>query len=296
MSKTMITIPVFNGEQHLRRTLESCRSQSVPADVVVIDNQSTDASFSIASEYASNYSNFRVVQNSRNLGRIGNWNKCLEVFHEADNDYLILLFASDELMPDCVEEAEAEFSSDDELGVVVWPYEFINLDGNSSISRVFDRAVVLNSSDAYEQNLVQGSVLGASLSNSYSAKAIGSHKFEESYIGKSEFDIAVCKGFKISFLDEPLAKFHQADHHTYEYSKKTLRLPVEVELISLTELESSESEVGQVEYNELRDRIVSKGIERRVDLAGPKLEWRILKMLLRRKLIGGVRRIRYFYR
>jgi glycosyltransferase involved in cell wall biosynthesis len=47
-----IVIPVFNEEQHLRACLTSVRDQSEPADeVIVVDNNSSDSSLEIASEF-----------------------------------------------------------------------------------------------------------------------------------------------------------------------------------------------------------------------------------------------------
>src|SRR6202035_2638649 len=49
--KVAIVIPTYNEEPNLGRLLRSIRSQSIPSEVIVVDQQSTDNTVEIARQY-----------------------------------------------------------------------------------------------------------------------------------------------------------------------------------------------------------------------------------------------------
>jgi glycosyltransferase involved in cell wall biosynthesis len=50
--KVSVVIPVYNGEKHLRQTLESVFAQtSLPSEIIIVNDGSTDGSLTILSEY-----------------------------------------------------------------------------------------------------------------------------------------------------------------------------------------------------------------------------------------------------
>ncbi len=63
--KAWVVIPTLNGRERLLRTLESLERQTAEADVVVVDNASTDGT---AEAVAERFPAVRVVRNERNLG------------------------------------------------------------------------------------------------------------------------------------------------------------------------------------------------------------------------------------
>ena len=95
MSKLTIVIPNYNGGENLKRAIESCRTIQIPEndyEILIVDNKSTDNSIEIATEMKVKFTNIRVVQNEKNLGRIQNWNISIE---KAYGRYLIFLFSND---------------------------------------------------------------------------------------------------------------------------------------------------------------------------------------------------------
>ena len=63
--KILVVIPTLDGRERLLRTLASLERQTVPADVVVVDNASTDGT---AEAVAERHPRVRVIGNERNLG------------------------------------------------------------------------------------------------------------------------------------------------------------------------------------------------------------------------------------
>ena len=95
--KLTVAIPNFNGGNNLKGAIESCQHiklKKEEIEILIVDNQSTDDSISIIEKLKEKYSNIKLWQNSKNIGRVGNWNAVLE---KASGDYLILLFTNDKI-------------------------------------------------------------------------------------------------------------------------------------------------------------------------------------------------------
>ena len=95
--KLTIAIPNYNGGNNLKEAIESCQHVKLPKDeieILILDNQSTDDSINIIKKLSNKFSNIRLWENGKNVGRIGNWNIALE---KTEGDYLILLFTNDRI-------------------------------------------------------------------------------------------------------------------------------------------------------------------------------------------------------
>jgi glycosyltransferase involved in cell wall biosynthesis len=69
MLKYSAILTTYNAEKSIILALDSILEQEIsPTDIVIIDDCSSDATFSIASRYQSHTSQIRPFQNSRNLG------------------------------------------------------------------------------------------------------------------------------------------------------------------------------------------------------------------------------------
>lgn len=95
MTKLTIAIPNYNGGENLERAIESCRNINIPTndyEILIIDNCSTDNSINIINKLKDEFSNIVLVENKENVGRIQNWNVCIE---NAKGKFLIFLFSND---------------------------------------------------------------------------------------------------------------------------------------------------------------------------------------------------------
>ena len=95
MPKLTIAIPNYNGGKNLQRSIQSCQRIQIPEndyEILIVDNKSTDNSIEIINEMKKKFANVCLIQNENNLGRIQNWNICIEKAH---SEYLIFLFAND---------------------------------------------------------------------------------------------------------------------------------------------------------------------------------------------------------
>ncbi|MCC6689921.1 MAG: glycosyltransferase family 2 protein [Bacteroidia bacterium] len=103
MNKTLVSIciPTYNGSEFIRECIDSAIIQTYTnIEILFIDDQSTDNTREIISEYALKDKRIKLYTNSKNLGLVGNWNRCMEL---ANGEWIKFLFQDDRLDPQCVE-------------------------------------------------------------------------------------------------------------------------------------------------------------------------------------------------
>lgn len=216
-TKTLIMIPVYNAEEFIVRTLESCLDQTLLTEIWVVDNCSTDNTQGIVKSYEKKETRVRLIINNQNYGRVGNWNRCLDLFMHSEYEFLKFVFSGDEILPTCIQECENAFNIDNDIGAIAFPYEYINLKGKVTVARHKKYANTLfNSKEITRINLSEGMLLGAIICNVYAKKAIKKYRFDENSISKAKFDIQILENSKAYYLDSILAKFNLDAHRTFD--------------------------------------------------------------------------------
>lgn len=69
-------------------------------EVLTVDDCSSDETWDILDGYAKRDARVRVVSNERNLGLVGNWNRCIEL---ARGEWIKFVFQDDLIAPRCLE-------------------------------------------------------------------------------------------------------------------------------------------------------------------------------------------------
>lgn len=114
-SKVSILIPVYNREHFISECIDSALAQTYSnIEVVVVDNQSTDGTWSICQQYAEKDVRVRIFQNAENIGPVKNWQRC---FDEARGVFAKILFSDDWLHPDFLANS-VRFLLDSRVGFV----------------------------------------------------------------------------------------------------------------------------------------------------------------------------------
>ncbi|MDQ6903592.1 MAG: glycosyltransferase, partial [Bacteroidota bacterium] len=66
-----IVMATYNGERFLKEQLDSVFEQTYPnLEIVIIDDCSSDHTFSILNKYAEEHLNMKLFENEKNLGHI----------------------------------------------------------------------------------------------------------------------------------------------------------------------------------------------------------------------------------
>jgi glycosyltransferase involved in cell wall biosynthesis len=111
-----IGIPTFNGAKYLRESVESVLSQTCgDFELVLIDDASSDETWAIAEEYGRKDPRVSAVRNSKTLGLVGNFNRCLEL---AKGRYVCVWHQDDVMMPQNIEKKVALLAANPQVGFV----------------------------------------------------------------------------------------------------------------------------------------------------------------------------------
>ena len=113
-----VITPVYNGAEYLAECIESVLAQTYQDwDYTIVNNRSTDASLTIAREYAARDPRIRVVDNELFLPIIDNHNHAVR--HISPNSkYCKFVFADDWLYPTCLEEMVRTAEQNPSVGLV----------------------------------------------------------------------------------------------------------------------------------------------------------------------------------
>jgi glycosyltransferase involved in cell wall biosynthesis len=98
-----VVTPFYNTADYLRECIESVLSQTyINFEYLLVDNQSTDGSASIAAEYAAKDERIRVIRNPDFVAQVPNYNGALRHV-AADARYVKMVQADDCIFPECLE-------------------------------------------------------------------------------------------------------------------------------------------------------------------------------------------------
>ncbi|MBU0638098.1 MAG: glycosyltransferase family 2 protein [Planctomycetes bacterium] len=287
MARTMIAIPAYNCEDAIRASLESCLAQTRPTEVFVVDNCSTDRTREVVAEFAERGPLVRLCRNEKNLGRVGNWNRCLELLRESEYEYIKFLFSGDTLKPQCIERVECVVERYPDVGAVFWPYEFCR-GSQYEVFRHYQHSCYLPPEEINELNIAEGGRLGAIVCNVYSRAAIGDTAFNEAFVGKADFDYRVLRKHGAYYLNEVLSSFHVEHHGTFESALNNYCVNIEASFNRCCALERCQADLTPEKHAELRAKIIADTFRENLDL----LSTRQLMSLTRRVGRTLARRLR----
>lgn len=152
-AKVTVVVPVFNGGARLKRCLQSIVDQSCrDYQVLVVDNGSNDGTLVEALEFADKHANFLVYQNAKNLGRIGNWNRALEL---ARGEYVKPVMVNDYLLPSCLEQLAEILDKHSEVAMVRSSVTTLD-NGNWHFGPLFDSSRNMTGPEAIEYGVTMG--------------------------------------------------------------------------------------------------------------------------------------------
>jgi len=105
--RVSVVTPVYNGEEHLRRCIESVLAQTHSNwDYTIVNNCSKDRTLEIAREYAARDPRIRVHDNETFVPVVANHNIALRLI-SPESRYCKMVFADDWIYPECLEKMVA---------------------------------------------------------------------------------------------------------------------------------------------------------------------------------------------
>ena len=111
-----IGVPICNGAKYLRQSVESVLAQTFENfELVLIDDLSEDDSWTIAQEYSCKDARVSAIRNSKRLGLVANFNRCIQL---TTGRYLCVWHQDDEMAPQNIEKKVALLAAHPQVGFV----------------------------------------------------------------------------------------------------------------------------------------------------------------------------------
>lgn len=232
-ARVKIAIPVRNGEATLERALASALAQEgVDVQVIVVDNASTDATFSIAAAYASRDPRVVLYRNPRDIGRVGNWNRCLDVMRECV--YAKLLMASDELLPEFAAATSALLDQHPSAVLLRTSLTMQHADGRVEFHPRFGADTLVEGREARRLSLSGGSLAANPTGQLWRMAALDGLRFDETLSWASDYDFAMrlFERGDFAYRRAQLYVFHTDAHGFHNASTGARRLADECEIVA----------------------------------------------------------------
>lgn len=100
-TKISIGFPVYNGEEFLKKKIDSLLNQNFKDfEIIISDNGSTDGTYDICKEYEKRDNRIKYFRQEENHGAVHNYNFVLQ---KAKYDYFVWTAADDNLLPGFLE-------------------------------------------------------------------------------------------------------------------------------------------------------------------------------------------------
>jgi GT2 family glycosyltransferase len=115
MKKIFTIIVTYNGMKWYRKCFDSLRNSSIPLQIIVIDNASTDNTVAFIKE---SYPEIRLIESKENLGFGKANNIGFKYALENDADYVFLLNQDAWVYPDTIEQLCKQMEQNPEYGVL----------------------------------------------------------------------------------------------------------------------------------------------------------------------------------
>ena len=155
MPRVSICIPSYNSARFLGAAIESSLAQTfVDFELVVSDNASTDETKALCQRYTDprlKYHRFETL-----VGQGANWNRCVSL---AVGDFIALLHADDEYLPDFLARRLGQFRDSPETGIAFGAVELIDEDGRSVGRSSFGNQAIAAAAPTFYENLLMGCII-----------------------------------------------------------------------------------------------------------------------------------------
>lgn len=130
-----ILMPTYNVEEYISEAIESLLNQTYSnIEIIVVDDGSTDGTYSILKTYADRDSRIKLLRNLRNLNIVGSLNRALKY---ARGDYIARMDGDDVSVSTRIEELHNYLVCNPDCDIVGSFSEAINAKGETIAKRSF---------------------------------------------------------------------------------------------------------------------------------------------------------------
>lgn len=123
-----ICIPAYNNAGYIKDTIMSVLEQTYQnIELIVVDDHSSDNTLEVLESIEDE--RLKIYKNEKNLGMVGNWNRCLEL---ATGEYVKLICADDMIAKDAIEKEARAMRKHPTVNLVESDTRLVDINGKKT--------------------------------------------------------------------------------------------------------------------------------------------------------------------
>lgn len=214
-----VTIPTYNASTYLRETLESVLLQdpgNEEMEIIIVDNCSTDDTIEIVKSIGG--TRIKLIVNEKNLGAVGNFNRCVEV---ASGKLIHLLNADDLVNFGFYQKFKEVFEQNPEVHLVCCNAELIDEHGVSKGQTTAMASLQMPSNDVREMLYVNRMRTPSVVVRKRAYEKIGGFDAKLPHLGDWDMWLRVIHNFKGIYISDVLSKYREHSNNESARERQT---------------------------------------------------------------------------
>lgn len=211
--RVAVVMATYNGEKFIEQQLQSIINQTYPnLEIVITDDCSTDATYSILQRYAHQYPNITCYQNPHNIGYIKNFERAIRL---AEPDYIALSDQDDIWHP---EKIALMMGHIHDASVVYCDSELIDAEGNSLNKKLSDIKNLQPIHDSLPF-IVNNGVFGHAMLM-HKSIALQAMPFSEDCVHDWLIAFVAATNNGVKYINQPVVQYRQHCNNTANTKKR----------------------------------------------------------------------------
>lgn len=208
-----IGLPFFNNEKTLADAIKSILIQTYQDwELILVDDGSTDNSYTIANRFAQNNSRIKLVSDGKNKGLVTRLNQIIDL---AQGDYIARMDSDDMMMPDKLARQMEVLTADKNIDVIDTAAYIINEKGEPTGMRGMTDLKSWDKKKTFKEVLLFHPTVVAKTS------WYRQHKYNENFVRSEDFELW-CRTFDntvFARVYEPLFIYREGRVNVKNYSR-----------------------------------------------------------------------------
>lgn len=202
-----VCIPAYNNAGYIKDTIQSVLKQTYQnIELIVVDDHSTDNTVEVLESVQDE--RLKIYRNEKNLGMVGNWNRCLEL---ATGEYVKLICADDMIAKNAIEKEAKAMRRNPSVNLVESDTRLVDINGKKTGQfRRFPKSGIVDGRKLARVSLMIQNFYGAPVNNLIRRSALEkTGGFDTSFTYILDFDMWLrlsCTG-DVYIIHEPLNSF-----------------------------------------------------------------------------------------
>lgn len=202
-----VCIPAYNNAGYIKDTILSVLGQTYQnIELVVVDDCSTDNTVEVLESIEDD--RLKIYKNEKNLGMVGNWNRCLEL---VTGEYVKLICADDMIEKDAIEKEAKAMYRHPSVNLVESDTKLVDINGKKTGEfHRYPKSGVVDGRKLAKKSLILKNFYGAPVNNLIRRSALEkTGGFDTTFTYILDFDMWLrlsCTG-DVYIIHEPLNSF-----------------------------------------------------------------------------------------